>query len=585
MNDTFTETLNTVNGTITFSQTAGNFSINITPVDYFSKKIGEHNASVDLTAKVTQSILRINASQVGTAVVINSFNVTVPLQTNATNNGTAILLLKAGTYTIVGESDGFVDSSKSITISAKQTLVEVLEFGTSNFTVFAQDIFSNITINDFNVTVIGTTIDFENTISTNIGRTSFSLIDGTYTVNITASDYTTQSTSITISEAIQNHTFQLFIQNSIFMRFLRENDDLLITDQTMSVDVENEDNTFQGTFTTSNGTLFLPGLPPSTYILEPFSTEFVNKRKYFVTISGGGHIDIDFRLLNATDGKVVTFRILDFNTDAPISGAVLTATKTVNLSDLTVDQDTTDDTGISQLFLKETQRYTLLITHPSYITRIVSLTPTTDDTITIKLLTGVTFEFTTIFSRFNYLILPTESIITPGNRSFNLTVTCTVDFSGCLDFFGFTFNSSLIDNITASPGGGTASLAFFVDNVTTDLTFSYFIKVNDFDIFKFNFTYIQRPEIETGNQSFVKLLETYDGLFPDWFKPFIAVLCAILAMVVLKRFTEIPGTGLAVVGLIVEIFFAIFNWIPRLIMFVIALVVFIGWLLTDRGDL
>ncbi len=581
-NGTFSETLSTDNGTVTFTPTAGNFSMKINASNYFLKQIHSVNSSVDLIVKVIQTKLILNASQIGTGTVITSFNVSVPLQSNITTNGTAILYLKAGSYTITGLTSGFIDTSKSITISALETLHENLEFGSTNFTISANDIFTNVSLSDFNVTI--TNEFFDSTINTDNGKVSFSLINGTYNVSIFASGYSIQTINITIDEVNQNHTFFLFLQNSIFMRLLRENDNTLIDDQTMTVDVDNEDNTFQGTFATSNGTIFLTGLPPSTYRLEPFSTEFSNRRTFFVTIQSGESIDIDMRLLNSTDSKEVTFQILDFNTDQPISGAIITATKKVNLSDITVDQAITDDTGIAQLLLKETQQYTLLITHPDFITRTVSLTPITDDTITIKLRSGVTFEFTTIFSRFTYLRLPKESIILTGNRSFNLTVSCTVSFPGCLDYFGLQFNSTQINNITASPGGGTATVAFFIDNLTTNYTFNYFVKIPSFDVFEFNFTYILREEIETGNQSIFKLFEEYDSVFPDWFKPVVAVLAALMVMIVLRRFTEISGTGLAVAGVFVEIVFAIFNWIPRLIMFVIVLIIVMGWLLKESGD-
>ena len=581
-NSTFTETLNTVNGTITFSQSSGNFSLKINASNYFRDEIQNVNISVDLSAKLIQGRLRLNASEVGTFTAINIFNVSVPLQSNATTNGTAILYLKAGTYTVTGSASGFIDASKSITISALETLTETLEFGSTNFTVFGNDSFTNESISDFNVTI--TNEFFDSTINTDTGKVSFSLVNGTYNVSIFASGYSIQTINITIDKVQQNHTFFLFLQNSIFMRLLRESDNSLIDDQTMTIDIDNTDNTFQDTFTTSNGTLFLSGLPPSTYRLEPFSTEFSDRRIFFVTLSEGSHIDIDMRLLNSTEGKEVTFQILDFNTNLPISSAVITATKKVNLSDITVDQATTDDTGIAQLFLKETQQYTLLITHPDYITRIVSLTPTADDTITIRLISGVTYEFTTIFSRFNYLIRPVDSVITSKNITFNLTVSCTTDFPGCLDYFGLQFNSTLINNITASPGGGTAAIFFFVDNRTREWTFNYFVKVPEFDLFEFNFTYVQRREIVTGNQSFVQILLNAEAVFPEWFRPVIAVLVALLVMIILRSRTDMSGTGLAVIGIIVEIFFAIFNWIPRLIMFIIVIVGVIGWLLKESGD-
>ncbi len=579
------ETVTTTNGTAKFVgyDSPSNYSVNITSTHAFNLTIFDFDVSNNLGMSLYQSIITFEARELLSNDTINTFTASDPVNSKSTTTGAAILFLTAGQYNITGVSGGFFNTTTNITVNPLDQFNATLSFGSTNYTVLAKEFFSNVSLQNFSVTVIAIDYPFTQTINTTSFAAGFTIVNGTYNVTVSASDFVSQTQQIEITSVEQNDNFFLLSQNSILITLIDEDTDEIIDDQTFNIDFRDSQLAFvDTTFTTANGTLFIQNLNPATYIIEPFNANY-DRRTYFVTIVGGEHVNIDIRMLNNTDGKDVQITIIDFNSRNPIEGATVTVTKRINLSLVTVDQDISDATGITNFVMKATTQYTLLISHPNYITRTVGITPSADE-FEIALFQETPFDFTTVFSRFTYLTRPISTTITPSDRDFNITVSCTILFPGCLQYFGIQFNSTLFDNITASPGGGTAAISLTVVNTTTEYEFTYFIKATGFGEFRFTQKYFTKDLIVTGNQSFMGITEEYDDYIPDWFKPFIAVIVALVFMVGLSKFTQMTPTSLGVIGLFIETFFAIIGWIPRVVIFLIWVLVIFTWLRRDRGE-
>lgn len=122
-NGTYSNTKDTVNGTIHFfDNEIGinlNFSIYLNAPSYFPFFIKSYNLSTSnyLNLTLIQSELRINTTRINTNYLINNFNVSVPLQSNSTTNGTARLYLKAGVYNLFLQSNDYYDLNQSFSFS------------------------------------------------------------------------------------------------------------------------------------------------------------------------------------------------------------------------------------------------------------------------------------------------------------------------------------------------------------------------------------------------------------------------------------------------------------------------------------
>ncbi len=547
---------------------------------YFSKKYT--NASfVDnrFTGQLYQSILYINASEISSGNQILNFNITLPLKSNVSNStGWATFFLSSGNHNYSIDADGYMTTGGNLSISALETKFFTVEFGTANLTVKAFTLDGTV-INDFN-----STINLSNRIErqeTNDGSTVFKTIAGTYSVTMDSKNFALDSKLITItaSDRFPNVSFYLFTKNSINITIFDEETNKIIDSLTSTLVFDQELLTF--TNTTADGTFFIDNLLDGLWsILASTSKHF--QRNYFFTVSPQSHTFLNIYLLNTSNGEEKIFNIKN-KKDQAISGALITVSNKINSSYVTVAQKSSDFGGQANIFLKSTNEYRFTINADGFTTKVFDLEPIQTD-YNIILSSTEEISFTTIFEDISYLIIPDNNVI---NQSEELNFSIIVSSStGSLSYFGLNSSFNNTDrktNVTGSPSGGTASITINLTNQSgSSVPIDYFIKINGQDEIRIHRDYYVTRVITPGNYSAINFADKYREEFTAIMK---AVIVVFAAVAIILTFAEVgvPAGISGMAGVFVMMGGAIINWIPRISVFILAVIIF-GMFILRRGD-
>jgi len=579
-NGTYSQTLSTTNGTVSFINVNKNFSIKINASSYFNKEIQSYNVSNDLSQQLIQSELILNASEIVTNILINTFNISSPLQTNVTANGTARLYLKAGSYTLTGKSIGYVDVSKSITISALETQYQELKFGTSNLTIYAKDFYSNATLNNISVSVFnaGYTVISN---ATN-GRVSFSLANTSYNITIDAVDYSYDSVNVTITQTIQNYTFYLYAKNSITATILDEDTGSLIL---QNVNIVFDGGGYYKTHSTSNGTSYATGLPVGSSIKMTVSSTGYSTRDFYATLTEKSHRNVEMRLSNTSSSSLRTF-IVQTRDGINIPNVLVEVSKYENGSYKSIGSYYTDFAGSIQIYLSSANDYRMIFTKSDYEIYAFDIRPT-DTSYTIKL-TSMPEDYSSFYNKINWIIKPERNILEYGNTSFNITLS---NSSGILEFFGLKSNYSqyycvspqanCVSNETSM--GNTANIFInLLNNLSyNSITIEYWIKADGYDLYSFNYSYMIVSEYVTpGNYSIESVLRRQKDEYPAWSLPVMALVFSIVVVVGFAPY--VPVVALPIIMTACLIMFTYMGYIPKAIMAIIGTVIILMFILWEK---
>lgn len=269
-----------------------------------------------------QAEVYVNATEVFTGNWIGSFLATLPLQRNQSQaiptcglgincTGVSKLLVKAGTYTLVGNKTGYMNASVTFTVSALSESRQTLEFATFNLNVKAINRLTNAFITSFSI--IAQNGSYLKNVSTTNGNASFDLINGTYNLQFSGSGFSNQNVSLLLlsNSTYYNYTFLVYTANSF---------NLTVWDEVLgrgvpaffnkSVTVQVISDTYGANYTIMNGSLYVDLLSPTEYRITVSSDQYT-KRDYYLTLSNNSHNDLEAFLLSTGNSTEVTFTVKD----------------------------------------------------------------------------------------------------------------------------------------------------------------------------------------------------------------------------------------------------------------------------------
>jgi len=347
-------------------------------------------------------------------------------------------------------------------------------FGISptNFTITAQDKSTNTSLNNFEALVDGTYYNTSTgSIVTDINTTE--IID-IYVWSEEEPGYT--NTSFLNRNTSTNLDAELYKKNSISIQTYWENG-TIINNQTFNVRFTSDIPTTFTTTTNSSGYLLENDLAVAEWEVEVFNENFT-KRRYYVDVR-----DFSFNVLNVhfplpENQEEKTFIIKD-NLGVAIEGAVMTLTKLINDSYITLAQLKTDSTGTDTEILNNGFLYRLIIEAENYQTKVFGLNANSEVTeYNIRLLTQGELNFSSITDDFSYNIQPNTNQLQNGPNNLNITLSSP---KGALEWFYIAANGSE-DNVTGSPAGGTAILNLNLNSsLIQKLDVLYLIKVAGYE--------------------------------------------------------------------------------------------------------
>tara|TARA_Y100000296_G_scaffold12953_1_gene15019 strand:+ start:258 stop:2885 length:2628 start_codon:yes stop_codon:yes gene_type:complete len=566
-NSSFSFSQSTSNGTIILLNSS--FTFNSTyDIKFASNQSGgylNHSFnSINITERgsfqgdLFQSRVIVNAKEVITNDTILSFTTSVPLQTNSSNStGQSVLLLKAGSYDLIGDAAGYMLRGFNFTVNPKQEINVNITLGTANLTITA--ISSAGAVNYFNTTMTLLSTGFSETIETNTGTAVFPAITGFFNVSINSTDWTFDHKTITIiaEDTLPNITFNLFSKNSINITIFDEETNEIIDYTTTTLIMDNINQKFTNTTTTGN--VFFIELFDGLWDLL-VSTAFHNQREYIFTIVPQTTSRLNVYLLNSSNGDLTTFNIKN-KEDQTLPGSTISVSNKINNTFVTVAQSVSDFAGQSNIFLSSTNEYRFTIDADTFTTKVFDLVPLAN-TYDIIMDPVDAVDFTTIYDVLSYTMIP-ASILTPQQEQ-NISFITSSPL-GYISYFGLntSFNSTTnrITNVSGSLAGGTASIFInTTDHTGTHIPVDFFIKIAGEPEIRIHHSYRTSLFITPGNISSVSIADKYKDSFTNVGKSLIIVIGAVAVILSLAE-AGAPALANGIAGAIVIIFGVIIGWI------------------------
>ena len=565
-NSSFSFSQSTSNGTIILLNSS--FTFNSTyDIKFASNQSGgylNHSFNINITERgsfqgdLFQSRVIVNAKEVITNDTILSFTTSVPLQSNSSNStGQSVLLLKAGSYDLIGDAAGYMLRGFNFTVNPKQEINVNITLGTANLTVTALS--SAGAVNDFNTTMTLLSTGFSETIETNTGTAVFPAIPGFFNVTINSADWTFDHKTITITaeDTLPNITFNLFSKNSINITIFDEETNEIIDYTTTTLIMDHISQKF--TNTTGSGNVFFIELFDGLWDLL-ISTAFHNQREYIFTIVPQTTSRLNVYLLNSSNGDLTTFNIKN-KEDQTLPGSTISVSNKINNTFVTVAQSVSDFAGQSNIFLSSTNEYRFTIEADTFTTKVFNLVPLANAyDIIMDPVDAV--DFTTIYDVLSYTIIP-ASILAPQQEQ-NISFITSSPL-GYISYFGLnsSFNSTTnrITNVSGSLAGGTASIFInTTDHTGTHIPVDFFIKIAGEPEIRIHHSYRTSLFITPGNISSVSIADKYKDSFTNVGKSLIIVIGAVAVILSLAE-AGAPALANGIAGAIVIIFGVIIGWI------------------------
>ena len=479
----------------------------------------------------------------------------------------SLKITKVSDYYYIIETTPKTKEIKARSVGALNCIHETSYFdiNTMGLNLTAKEYSSNATINTFTATIL----NLSWTKNTTVGYIEFNLSAGNYTIEINASGYARKNETIEIL-GHENLTSYLYGANSVLTNIYDQDTGVLINNASVLFDANT---TYYQTHETTNGSVYVTGLPTSSYDIIVSSTDYVNSY-YQISLTGSNHITLNAYLLNTSNLVVITIK--SDETDKFIEGASVILTRKVNGSWVSVGSQTTDGVGAVRFGMKEGEEYKLQISASGYNTKEITLKPY-ENSYTIYLVRDTAQTFYDLFNKMSYRIMPYMLVIPP--YSYNNPISCfnltTSSSGGYIDFFGLngSLNGSAmnISNITGSPNGATAEFCLNLTNFNNyNITIDYWIKVNGEDLWENQRQYFITNLTEGSltewfsvkNYSMTGWLQTYGAEIPTTWKVIIMVAVAVGLMLTFAWWLPPMVTGfigVAVIGVMS------FMWFPEYI--------------------
>lgn len=381
------------------------------------------------------------------------------------------------------------------------------------------------------------------------GANTYAYGAGTKEVRIWADGYAYEYRNITFTTDLQNLSVTLYEDTLIRVSTYDINGNALndtnitFSKTGYSFDANTgADNIYYNTFTEGNYTITV-------------SRESYSDSDYFVTLNNGSYILLNTYLDLEEDTFSRTFTVKRSDNSNNVQDALLSFYRTINGSQTLVTQVYSDYNGQALAFLDATQEYLLRVSHPIYLSKEISFTPT-DASYVVYIGEGYVPEYETVYDDVSYNILPTYNILYQGNfYDFNFSISSS---QGQLEYWGLSVDNNGVvttKNITGQPSGSNTNINVFVDANTTayiPVTVRYFFKSGaQSEEWNMERTYWAYPD-QISNNTIVNAFDEFSAeLSPNGKTNYVQyiimafttiALMGLLMMVVKIRSFEIIGT-------------------------------------------
>jgi len=197
-----------------------------------------------------------------------------------------------------------------------------------------------------------------------------------------------------------------------------------------------------------------------------YSATGYNERTYYIesqTLTNTTDYN-NLYLLNNSEGAYLTFNVVDAY-EYPLSGVQLTAEKEINGTTSIVESDTTDDAGVTQLFLALDDTYSISFSKIGYSSQTRSIRAVSSETYKITMQSAATSTNFSIDNGVSYTYDP-KGLLNNGT-SYNFTFNLTSSINNINDCDLYLYNGSTLLSSTA--GTFTGSNCYANINYNTGL--------------------------------------------------------------------------------------------------------------------
>lgn len=267
-------------------------------------------------------------------------------------------------------------------------------------------------LSSFSVNVRNATFSLVRSTSSGMVRFNFSEAPlGSVSIDVSSTGFNTSTFSENINNtAVFNRTYDLSAVGMTIRVFDENNPSQQlhwngsISNGTHTLNVVNAF-TFQAS---DNGTV--PTGQDLTILINSLNFSGYPQREFHGTFTSSQSLNLTAYLLSNDDGVSVTFLVKDVS-EAPISGATVTVSRTISGSSVVVSQKLTDGTGQTAIFLDPEATYTVVVSKAGFTSVSFSFTPTSPFFVTVVL--GSEQEFTpdVTFQGFSFDLIPRNSFI------------------------------------------------------------------------------------------------------------------------------------------------------------------------------
>ena len=258
------------------------FNITITKDDYFNQTFFDQDIVTNITdANMTQVVVSFTASELITNNSFSGGNITIAGFTKSLDE---VWYLNASSYYVLFENNTHYDYNESNTFTSLQNdTVDLAGLYNTILNVTAYNGISGTLLSDIFVSVNNSLYDYWNTLTSLTGLIQIPLIANlTYTLT-TGSDedpgYVNVTNSTTPSNITELFNTTLYSINSVQFIFKYADDKRIANDTNVSMELIS--NVFAGNYSTTNGTIYVDLLVPTTYATRYYAPEYNENFYYF----------------------------------------------------------------------------------------------------------------------------------------------------------------------------------------------------------------------------------------------------------------------------------------------------------------
>jgi hypothetical protein len=343
----------------TYSTTTGSVEIFSTDIyenltfsssNYLDYTVYNHNTSIDLNQSLYQTNVTFATYEILTGALLSGLNYTVGGEQLITND-IGWFGLKAGSYTVLAEKNGYFDRNISFSVDALfEGVVNVTDMSNTIINLTAIDVVTGSTVANFSGWIYHDPTSTNITFNTTTGVVEIPSAQTNFTLYVTTTgDYATVREEIVVNATVFNYSISLYPYNSVRINIYDGISADLLNQTTTITTVTN---TTVFTNTTDNGTIIISFLTPNSYELR-FNSSGYNSRSVFISVTADSTQEINVYMTSNASVELQRVEVISL-TGSNVQGAVVKLQKqTADEEDVyyTVDEKSTNSEGQTAFYL------------------------------------------------------------------------------------------------------------------------------------------------------------------------------------------------------------------------------------------